>query len=187
MAESRVFPTVWINPLSYCITPLSYAITNSIVNLRFDKECYFYVLVFHVFSLVPLVELGIGWKHSLGKLVFPCTSIFCSPKRPLVVLWLWYSNTENVFYFLNKSSPFGFVVSRMEILSDSSSVASSCSQKQNRYIFYRGIECVIQVFWWYLYEDQKKPVYFISSRKTQEIVTDDDFTVLSLQYLLLLR
>ena len=71
------------------ITPL-YAITNTMENLRFDKEDYFHVLIFYagyfineienIISRVPkrysntrgsLGELEIAWKHSLCGLVFP--------------------------------------------------------------------------------------------------------------------
>ena len=90
-------------------TPLyaiAYAITNSMENLRFDKEGYFHVLVFYtgcfikeienIFSRVPihyrntrgsLGELEIAWKHSPYRLwVRVPTSISRSLKLLLVLL-----------------------------------------------------------------------------------------------------
>ena len=60
-------------------TPLyaiAYAITNSMENLRFDKEDYFHVLVFYGLfykrnTCGSLRELEIAWKYSPYRLVFP--------------------------------------------------------------------------------------------------------------------
>ena len=96
-------------------TPLyaiAYAITNSMENLRFDKEGYFHVLVFYglfyrrnrkIFSSVSirsrntrgsLEELEIAWKHSSYGLVFPLQFLV------LPNFHSCFYKTENVFYFL---------------------------------------------------------------------------------------
>ena len=79
-------------------TPLyaiAYAITNSMENLRFDKEGYFHVLVFYTGYFIKeientrgsLGELEIAWKHSPYRLwVRVPTSISRSLKLLLVLL-----------------------------------------------------------------------------------------------------
>ena len=63
---------------------LSYAIMNSMENLRFGKDDYFHVLVFYTGYFIKEIENI--WKFELWTLVKVSTSISRSPKLPLVFL-----------------------------------------------------------------------------------------------------